>query len=142
MKNLYTSQVHVTSGRDGHARSSDGHLDLSLGWPKELGGDGNAANPEQLFAAGYAACFASSLKAAAGTLETTLELKGVDAKAVMSVSDDGSYLVSQVTLQIHADVADGSGPALLAEAKRICAYSNATRGNTAFDASFISFADL
>jgi lipoyl-dependent peroxiredoxin len=137
MKNLYTSQVHVTSGRDGHARSSDGHLDLNLGWPKELGGDGKAANPEQLFAAGYAACFATSLKAAADTLKTSIELKSVDAQAVMSVNDDGSYIVSQVTLHIHANVVNGSGPALLAEAKRICAYSNATRGNTTLDASII-----
>jgi lipoyl-dependent peroxiredoxin len=137
MKNLYTSQVHVTSGRDGHARSPDGHLDLKLGWPKELGGDGSAANPEQLFAAGYAACFATSLKAAASTLKTALELTGIDARAALSVNEDGSYIVSQVTLHIHANVAEDSGSALLAEAKRICAYSNATRGNTSLDASFV-----
>jgi lipoyl-dependent peroxiredoxin len=137
MKNLYTSQVHVTSGRDGHARSSDGHLDVNLGWPKELGGDGQAANPEQLFAAGYAACFATSLKAAAGTLKTVFTLTGIDAQALMSVNDDGSYIVSKVTLDIYANVADGAGTALIAEAKRICAYSNATRGNTVLEVRFV-----
>ena len=129
MKHLYTAQVHVTSGRDGAATSSDGHLDLRLGFPRELGGAGDAANPEQLFAAGYAACFASSVKAAAARLSVPVTGVRVDAQATLSVRDDGSYLVSQVALRVHG-VAQ-RGEEVIAEARRICAYSNATRGHTA-----------
>lgn len=131
MKNLYTAHVQVTSGRDGTASSSDGRLDLRLGFPKELGGAGDAANPEQLFAAGYAACFASSVKAAAAKLQVPATGVRVDASATLSLRDDGSYLVSHVSLRVHglSERADD----VIAEARRICAYSNAMRGNTATD---------
>lgn len=128
MKNLYTAQVHVTSGRDGSARSSDGKLDLRLSFPKELGGNGEAANPEQLFIAGYAACFASSVKAAASKLNVALHALHVDGQSTLSVLEDGSYLISQVVLTVHGLIERADE--VLAEAKRICAYSNATRGNT------------
>ncbi len=66
MKALYTAEALATGeGRDGHARTSDGQLDLDLAIPKELGGPGGATNPEQLFAAGYAACFHSALRTVA-----------------------------------------------------------------------------
>ena len=131
MKNLYTAHVHVTSGRDGSATSSDGRLDLRLGFPKELGGAGDAANPEQLFVAGYAACFASSVKAAAAQLGVSAGAISVDAAGTLSVRDDGAYLVSHVSLQVRglSERADE----VIAEARRICAYSNATRGNTVTD---------
>ena len=122
MKDLYTAHVHVTDGRDGQATSSDGHLAIKLGFPKELGGAGDAANPEQLFIAGYAACFASTIK----VLATSKSLKPgsiqIDAEGILSVRDDGTYIVSQVQLTVHA-------PELIEEAKRYCAYSNATSGN-------------
>jgi Ohr subfamily peroxiredoxin len=137
MKNLYTAHVAVSSGRDGEAKSADGHLSTRLALPKELGGPGNAANPEQLFAAGYAACFLSSLKAAASSLKSPIQLKSIDAQAVLSVRDDGSYVVSDVSLHIHADGLDASTDAVLAEAKRICAYSNATRGLLTLNAAFV-----
>lgn len=133
MKNLYTARVHVTSGRDGAATSSDGRLDLRLGFPQELGGAGDAANPEQLFVAGYAACFASSVKAAAGKLAVRVADVSVDAQATLSLRDDGSFLVSHVTLQVHG--LRERGDEVIAEARRICAYSNATRGNTVTDVS-------
>jgi Ohr subfamily peroxiredoxin len=129
MKNLYTAQVTVTSGRDGSATSSDGKLSVSLGLPKALGGDGAAANPEQLFAAGYAACFASSIKAAAGAMKLKAGQVTVDGAATLSLRDDGSYLVSQVTLTVHAEDLGDAAFHVLEEARRICAYSNATRGN-------------
>lgn len=128
MKDLYTARVTVTSGRDGSARSSDGRLDVRLGFPVELGGDGTAANPEQLFAAGYAACFASSIKAAARTLGVPVGAVSVDAEATLAVDDDGAFVVRSIRLDIHAGDFDGRGDAIIAEAKRICAYSNATRG--------------
>ena len=134
MKDLYTAHVHVTSGRDGSAISSDGRLALRLGFPKELGGDGDAANPEQLFVAGYGACFASSVKAAAGKLAVPVADVRFDAQATLSVHDDGSYRVSHVALQVHG-VAERIAE-VLSEAKRICTYSNATRGNTVTDVTW------
>jgi Ohr subfamily peroxiredoxin len=128
MKDLYTAHVTVTSGRDGSALSSDGRLDVRLGFPVELGGDGAAANPEQLFAAGYAACFASSIKAAARTLGVSVGSVSVDARATLAVDDAGAFIVRSVRLEVHAGNLDGRGEAVIAEAKRICAYSNATRG--------------
>jgi Ohr subfamily peroxiredoxin len=133
MKNLYTAQVTVTSGRDGGAVSSDGKLAVNLGFPKELGGDGTAANPEQLFAAGYAACFASSIKGAAAASGLRVTQLSVDGAATLSLRDDGSYLVSHMTLTVHAEGLGDSAPKVIEEAKRICAYSNATRGNMVTD---------
>lgn len=130
MKNLYTAQVQVTGGRDGAAQSSDGHLNVRLGFPRELGGAGDAVNPEQLFVAGYATCFASSIKAAAKTLAVEANHVKIDAQGTLSVREDGSYIVSHVVLQVHAQGLGDKGAAVLEEARRICAYSNATRGNT------------
>jgi len=133
MKDLYTAHVTVTSGRDGSARSSDARLDLPLGFPKELGGDGAATNPEQLFAAGYAACFASSIKGAARALGVGVSLTSVSGEATLSLRDDGSYTVSQVQLTVRASGWGDDAQRVIDEAKRICAYSNATRGNVLTD---------
>ena len=136
MKTLYTAHVSITSGRDGAARAADGQLDVRLGFPKELGGNGTGTNPEQLFAAGYAACFASSLKAAAARHELKAPKLRIEAEASLGVRDDGSYAIGSVRLRIF-DAGFGDRAAeILAEAKRICAYSNATRGNVALDAQF------
>jgi Ohr subfamily peroxiredoxin len=133
MKKLYTSHVTVTSGRDGSAQSSDGRLSVALGWPKELGGNGAAANPEQLFAAGYAACFASSIKGAANTLKVAVAQVEIEAEATLSLREDGSYLVSHVKLTVRAEGLGDAAAAIIDEAQRICAYSNATRGNVITD---------
>ena len=133
MKSLYTAHVNVTSGRDGGARSADGQLDVKLALPTAIGGDGKGTNPEQLFVAGFAACFASSIKAAAAARKVAAGTVSIDADAVLSVRDDGSYLVSHVTLKVHAPTLGDAAPAVLEEAKRICAYSNATRGNVVVD---------
>ncbi len=133
MKNLYTAHVKVTGGRDGSAVSSDGLLSVKLGFPKELGGAGDAANPEQLFVAGYAACFATTIKVLAGARSIKPGPVTIDATGVLSVRDDGTYIVSQVTLTVHAPELGANGPALIEDAKRYCAYSNATRGNVQTD---------
>lgn len=131
MKQLYTAAVTVRGGRDGHARSTDGQLTVPLGFPRELGGNGTGVNPEQLFAAGFAACFASSIKVAARTLSVAIGEVTVDAAATLSLRDDGSYLVSAVALHVRADGLNDTTVAVLREAERLCAYTNATRGNTA-----------
>jgi lipoyl-dependent peroxiredoxin len=132
MNDLYTARVTVTGGRDGSARSDDGRLDLRLGFPPELGGKGEFANPEQLFAAGYAACFASSLKAAGKALGAPISQVQVDAEATVSAREDGSFVVSRVRL-VARGLQTGTASAVIEEAKRICAYSNATRGNVITD---------
>lgn len=129
MKNLYTARVKVTEGRDGSAVSSDGQMSVKLGFPKELGGAGIGANPEQLFVAGFASCFASTIKALASARSVKTGPLSIDAAGVLSIRDDGTYIVSHVTLVVHAPELGAAGPALLDEAKRFCAYSNATRGN-------------
>lgn len=128
MKHLYTAKVHVTGGRDGGATSSDGRLSVRLALPRELGGSGEAPNPEQLFVAGYAACFASSIKAAASKATVRVGSLAIDAEGVLSLRDDGSYIVSEVRLAVHSPELGGAAD-VIEEAKRICAYTNATRGN-------------
>jgi Ohr subfamily peroxiredoxin len=128
MKHLYTARVHVTGGRDGSAASSDGKLSVRLALPRALGGSGEGVNPEQLFVAGYAACFASSLKAAAAAAKLRVGGLAIDAEGVLSLRDDGSYIVSEVRLAVHSPELGGAA-AVIDEARRICAYTNATRGN-------------
>lgn len=127
MKDLYTARVSVTSGRDGNATSDDGMLSARLAFPKALGGSADGTNPEQLFVAGYAACFASSIRAVAHARQLAVGPLAIDGEGVLSVRDDGSYVVSRVVLSVRG--AGPNGPAVIDEAKRVCAYSNATRGN-------------
>ncbi len=131
MKQLYTAMVHVSGGRDGRAATEDGQLDVALAMPKALGGSGQGANPEQLFAAGYAACFTSSIRFAAKGLGLDAGDVRVRGTAVLVAADDGAFLI-EAELAVSAPGLRGSErDAVLAEAKRICAYSNATRGNVA-----------
>ncbi len=129
MKNLYTARVHVSGGRDGRATSDDDTLNVKMAFPKALGGAGDGANPEQLFAAGFAGCFISSLKHAAQSQGVSAGAATIDADATLTVTDDGRYGL-QVTLSVHTPGLEGEARArVIEEAKRICAYSNATRGN-------------
>jgi len=130
MNVLYTATAHATGeGRNGHAVSDDGILDLDLRMPKELGGPGGATNPEQLFAVGYAACFHSALKLVAG--QSKLDATGSEVSASVSIGSlpSGGFGLA-VELDVHIpnleqSVAEG----LVAKAHEVCPYSNATRGN-------------
>lgn len=129
MKKLYAETVHVTGGRDGRARSQDGHLNVVLAMPKAIGGTGAGSNPEQLFAAAYAACFTSSLRYVAGQRKLAPGDLGADATVGVSVADDGRFVLD-VTLAVRPGALEPTAlDAVLAEAKRICAFSNAVRGN-------------
>ena len=129
-KVLYTAHAKATGGRDGRAVSSDGVLDVKLAVPRELGGAGGAGtNPEQLFAAGYSACFIGAMKAVAG--REKIHLPG-------EVSIDGSVGIGQipngfgieVTLKISvAGMPRAEVESLVQKAHVVCPYSNATRGN-------------
>ncbi len=127
---LYTATAHATGdGRNGHAVSDDGILDLDLRIPKEMGGQGGATNPEQLFAAGYAACFHSALKVVAG--RDKLDVSGTEVSASVGIGmlPNGGFGL-QVALDVHAPALDqAAAEALVAKAHEVCPYSNATRGN-------------
>jgi Ohr subfamily peroxiredoxin len=122
---LYTAKVHVTSGRDGAVRSQDGLLSARLAFPTSLGGDGQGTNPEQLFAAGYAACFLSTLKLIGKSEGTPLTNAAIDAEVDM-LNVDGTYDLG-VRLSVRAEGADERTLlALIEKTKKACPYSRAT----------------
>jgi osmotically inducible protein OsmC len=130
MRTLYTAVSTAHGGRDGHVRSSDGIVDLDLKTPKEMGGPGGAGtNPEQLFAAGYAACFESAMRAVARKQTKPLADASVTGHVSFNVTDEGKYVLS---VELHGKV-DGlsheEAEALMRAAHEVCPYSNATRGN-------------
>jgi Ohr subfamily peroxiredoxin len=127
---LYTAVATATGdGRDGHARTSDGLLDLDLAIPKEMGGAGGATNPEQLFAAGYAACFHSALKVVASRDKQRISDSAVTAEVGIGADDAGGFGL-RVTLSVELGGVDqDTADRLVAAAHEVCPYSNATRGN-------------
>ena len=129
MTAIYTATATATNGRQGSIKSDDGHLAVPLSMPKELGGPGAAGtNPEQLFAAGYAACFGSALGLVARTQKVAIGEVAITAKVGL-VKDETSFKL-EVTL--HGDfksIADDQAHALMEAAHAVCPYSKATRGN-------------
>ncbi|MDX8500400.1 organic hydroperoxide resistance protein [Mesorhizobium captivum] len=129
MSALYTTQARVVGGRAGHAETNDGLLKLDLAMPKELGGQGGATNPEQLFAAGYAACFESAIRFVARKKKLPLEDAAVTATVSLYPNDQGGFRLG-VALAAETKGLDQAGAeALVSEAHQICPYSNAIRGN-------------
>lgn len=130
MNILYTAEATAKGGREGHTTTSDGKLDLDLNIPKELGGPGGAGtNPEQLFAAGYAACFDNALISAARRLKMEVQDPIVTARVSMGTIGQGALGLA-VELRIRlAGLNRGDAQALVDTAHKICPYSNATRGN-------------
>jgi Ohr subfamily peroxiredoxin len=131
MQVLYTAEaIAVGDGRNGEVRSSDGVIDEQLSTPKELGGPGgDKTNPEQLFAAGYAACFHSALKVAARQAKTGIGETTVTAKVGLGANGSGGFQLA-VELATHIPgVEQAVAEQLVAAAHQICPYSNATRGN-------------
>lgn len=127
---LYTASATATGGRDGRARSSDGVLDVKLSTPRELGGaGGDGTNPEQLFAAGYSACFIGALKFTAQQLKVSLPSDtSVTGKVGIGQIPGGFGL--EVELAVLLPGLDQAKAEQLAEAAhQVCPYSNATRGN-------------
>jgi osmotically inducible protein OsmC len=131
MSTLYTASATATGdGRNGHVRSSDGVLDFDLAVPKELGGAGGAlTNPEQLFAAGYAACFHSALKRVASNQKLTLTDTAITVDVGIGPLPTGGFGLS-VTIEAELPGLDETtAKAVLDAAHQLCPYSNATRGN-------------
>jgi Ohr subfamily peroxiredoxin len=126
---LYTAEATAYGGRDGEVRSSDGVLDLVVHPPAELGGPGEGSNPEQLFAAGYAACFHSSLMFFAGRREIDISGSTVTARVGLGPDDAGGMSLS---VELHVDlpgVEEESARKLVRSAHKGCPYSRATKGN-------------
>jgi Ohr subfamily peroxiredoxin len=130
MTPIYTTTAHATGeGRNGHARSDDGLIDLELRIPKEMGGAGGATNPEQLFAAGYAACFHSALKLVAGQAGADVTGTEVSATVGIGMNDAGGFGLAVELDVAMPNVERSAAEALVARAHEVCPYSNATRGN-------------
>jgi len=125
---IYTAHAHAVGGRQGTAKSDDGHLDVKLAFPKSMGGDGNGTNPEQLFAAGYSACFLGALGLVARNQGVKLGEHSLDSEVDL-IKDDTSFHIG-VRLTLNApDLDRETAEKLLHAAHEVCPYSKATRGN-------------
>jgi len=131
-KRLYTATATAYAGRDGRVATDDGKLELNVTPPRELGGSGAGTNPEQLFAAGYAACFGSALSHVARLKKITTGPVAITAKVDLGATTRGFGLA----VQLIADVPElprAEAEALVKAAHEVCPYSNATRGNIVVD---------
>lgn len=129
MNILYETTATATSGRDGRARTEDGLLDVRLSPPKELGGAGGATNPEQLFAAGYAACFASAIQRCAREASKKIGTPSVTARIGLGQTGGGRFNITAALEVSIPDLPQAEAEELVRQAHEICPYSNATRGN-------------
>ncbi|MFI5839116.1 organic hydroperoxide resistance protein [Catenuloplanes sp. NPDC051500] len=131
MSAIYTAEVTSSGdGRNGAVKSSDGLIDFPVAAPKELGGAGGATNPEQLFAAGFAACFHSALRMIARRDKLDLGASTVTAKVGLGRAEGTPALGLSVILEVALPTVDETAAKALTDAaEQACPYSNATRGN-------------
>ncbi len=128
-KVIYQAHAKSTGGRDGTTRTSDGLLDLKLAVPKEMGGAGGGVNPEQLFAAGYSACFIGAMKYVAGLDKIKLPAEtSIDATVDIGQIPQGFGIGVQLKVSIPG-MERAAAETLVQKAHAVCPYSNATRGN-------------
>ncbi|NIK60049.1 organic hydroperoxide resistance protein [Kribbella shirazensis] len=134
-KVLYTARATANGGRDGKVATDDGKLDVLVVPPAEMGGSGNGTNPEQLFAAGYAACFHSALKVVARRERQDVDGSTVTAEVGIGPINGGAGYGLEVALVVSLPgIADRAvSEDLVAKAHQVCPYSNATRGNIKVD---------
>jgi Ohr subfamily peroxiredoxin len=130
-KVLYTAHATVTGGRtNGHGRTSDGALDVQLRAPKEMGGDGNGTNPEQLFAVGYAACFEGALGVVGRREHVATDDASIDSRVSLLPTQERGF---KLAVELHVTLPQIQDPEqaarLVAAAHQVCPYSHATRGN-------------
>lgn len=127
---LYTATATAHGGRTGHVASDDGLIDLNLAMPTALGGPGGrGSNPEQLFAAGYSACFENALRRVARLQKAPLQDASITAQVSIGRTDDGNFGLS---VELHGKLVGLEGAAaqaLMDAAHQVCPYSRATRGN-------------
>lgn len=130
METLYTAEALSTGdGRNGHVRTTDGRVDFDLAMPTSMGGSGDGANPEQLFAAGYAACFHSALRAVAGLEKVDISDTTVGGRVSIGPNGSGGFELAVVLEVAMPGVEHEVAQKLADAAHQVCPYSNATRGN-------------
>jgi len=130
MEPLYTAEASAKGGRDGHARSSDGVIDVDLQAPKEMGGrGGDASNPEQLFAAGYAACFQGALGVVARQEKLDVSDSTITAKVSIGKDGTGGFGLAVSLVGSLPGIDKAKAEELMEKAHQVCPYSKATRGN-------------
>ncbi|WP_407317877.1 organic hydroperoxide resistance protein [Isoptericola halotolerans] len=126
----YTAEALSTgAGRDGRVRSDDGRVDLDMAIPQPMGGSGDGSNPEQLFAAGYAACFHSALQAVARSQKVSVQDTSVGARVHIGPDDQGGFELAVELEVVVPHLPTDQAQALADAAEKVCPYSNATRGN-------------
>ncbi|WP_328496580.1 organic hydroperoxide resistance protein [Streptomyces sp. NBC_00414] len=125
---LYTAVATAENGRDGRVATDDGVLDVVVNPPKEMGGSGSGTNPEQLFAAGYSACFQGALGVVARRENADISGSTVTAKVGIGKNDDGFGIIVEISADIP-NVDPAVARALLEKAHEVCPYSKATRDN-------------
>jgi Ohr subfamily peroxiredoxin len=128
---LYTAEATVTGGRaNGHGRTNDGALDVQIRAPKELGGQGDGTNPEQLFAVGFAACFESALGAVSRRERAEVGDVSIESHvSLLPTEDRGFKLAVELDVTLPQVQDPEQAARLVAAAHQVCPYSNATRGN-------------
>ncbi|WP_224247440.1 organic hydroperoxide resistance protein [Hyalangium gracile] len=127
---LYTATATAQGGRNGRVRSSDGVVDMPLAMPKELGGAGGAVtNPEQLFAAGYSACFESALRLVAGKAGKNVKDASITAAVTIGKTPDGGFGLAVELKGKLPGLSKEEAQQLMHTAHEVCPYSKATRGN-------------
>ncbi|MEZ9537125.1 organic hydroperoxide resistance protein [Shewanella sp. 10N.286.51.B8] len=137
---IYSASAKTTGGRDGRSVSSDNKLSVELSTPKELGGaGGEGTNPEQLFAAGYSACFIGAMKFVAAQDKKILSADlSVEATVGIGANTQGAGFAIDVALSIDLPGMDKiAAQALIEKAHQVCPYSNATRGNIRVELSLV-----
>ncbi|MGH4028054.1 organic hydroperoxide resistance protein [Actinomycetota bacterium Odt1-20B] len=125
----YTAVATAENGRDGRVASDDGKLDVVVNPPKEMGGSGAGTNPEQLFAAGYSACFQGALGVVARKEKVDISGSTVTAKVGIGQNEEGGFGLEVAISASIPNVDAATAQSLVEKAHQVCPYSNATRGN-------------
>ncbi|MFB9216988.1 organic hydroperoxide resistance protein [Vibrio sinaloensis] len=128
MTTLYKTQATALAGRNGQVKTDDGLLELELSYPKEMGGSGAATNPEQLFAAGYSACFSNAILHVAREAKVALKNAPVTAEVGIGPNENGGFALT-VSLATELELPQEQALELTKIAHQVCPYSNAVRGN-------------
>ncbi|MEZ8021317.1 organic hydroperoxide resistance protein [Vibrio splendidus] len=128
MTTLYTTKATASAGRNGQVTTDDNMLDLALSYPKEMGGTGEATNPEQLFAAGYSACFSNAILHVAREMKVKLTQAPVTAEVGIGPNETGGFALT-VVLAVTLELEEEQAQQLVKTAHQVCPYSNAVKGN-------------
>lgn len=128
MATLYSTSATALAGRNGQVSTDDNKLSVALSYPKEMGGSGEATNPEQLFAAGYSACFSNAILHVAREMKIAIQSAPTTATVGIGPNDNGGFALT-VSLSVELDMEQEQALQLVTTAHQVCPYSNAVRGN-------------